>query len=267
MWITRSFVWKTICEDCVSTNSKRLLLNQLKKEIMEFLTPFYMGKSKIEERKKPDETEVTNIDTGLSDLIGRVFRNNKDYKHFNYFSEEDHTQLEFPAVIVDPIDGTKGLVRGLNECCISIAVMHDSDISNQDNFGILFNPFTGLVVTSFDEFILPPNVMKGRISGQISRSEFDSGLFPQTEHDNVSLIPKGSIALKLAYLATGACDFVFCKRDKMIWDIAAGAIICSRLGIDFYCGDEKILNLDNELFKGPFCWINPSHKDKISFLK
>ena len=67
----------------------------------------------------------------------------------------------------------------------------------------------------------------------MSRTEWDKGFFKSEELEkSICIAPKGSIALKLGYLASGSCEFVVSKQPKNIWDIAAGTILCKERGIE-----------------------------------
>ena len=94
---------------------------------------------------------------------------------FNFYCEEDHGELKFPSLILDPIDGTKGLSIGLAECSFSLGLMKSPNI--EDCWGWIFNPFTGFDICSgrslFSSFKLP----KPFLSCLVSRSEWDSGLY------------------------------------------------------------------------------------------
>lgn len=240
------------------------IFEKLKIEIINYIRPYYTGEKKSHTNLKDDGSEVTCIDLGLSDLIENFFSKIPKFAHYNYYSEEKHQSLLFPAIIVDPIDGTKGLTKGLDECSVSIAIMNSAEIADRENHAFLYNPFSGLCLNTADEFIQPPNIIDGFYCGLISRSEFSKGMFPILKFPDFILTPKGSIALKLALLAAGGCNFVVTKRKKMIWDIAAGTILCHRRNIILRNDTKEIKYLNQKLMKGPLFWGNQKILDIVS---
>ena len=181
---------------------------------------------------------------------------------FNFYSEEDHGGLEFPSLILDPIDGTQGLSRGLAECSISLAIMKNPNIDG--GWGWVFNPFTGFEICSDDPFFPAINYQESFLSCLVSRSEWDKGLYEKESSDSrVFLAPKGSIALKLGYLASGACEFVVSKKPKNIWDIAAGTILCKQRGIKLFLGKVEQNKLDAERLNAPLIWCREENFDHV----
>ncbi|MAE57985.1 MAG: hypothetical protein CME69_03835, partial [Halobacteriovorax sp.] len=66
---------------------------------------------------------------------------------------------------------------------------------------------------------------------------------------------------KLGLLAAGACDVVISTRDKNVWDIAAGILICHSRGILSKSQGEVITKIHEEKFKAIFIW---GRKDDIA---
>ena len=204
----------------------------------------------LKRHHKKDNSLVTEIDIFVSDLVKTEF---SGMDKFNFYCEEDHGELKFPSLILDPIDGTKGLSIGLAECSFSLGLMNSSNI--EDSWGWIFNPFTGFDICSGDPFFPALNYQNRFLSCLVSRSEWDSGLYKKESLDpKLFIAPKGSIALKLGYLASGACDFVISKKPKNIWDVAAGTILCKQRGIDLFMGKDKQTNLDAKRLNGPLIW-------------
>ena len=77
------------------------------------------------------------------------------------------------------------------------------------------------------------------------------------------MTPKGSIALKLGFLASGACEFVISKEPKSIWDIAAGTILCKQRGIKFYLGKVEQKSLDVKRLNFPLIWCREENLSHI----
>jgi len=183
-----------------------------------------------------------------------------------YCEEENKGIFTVPSIVLDPIDGTKELAQGFPECCMSLAMVKSMKIEDQQNWGWIFNPFTGLDIHSNCTFFSAPNYPKGKLVGFVSRSEWEKGLFSHSDWDQVILIPKGSIALKLAFLASGACDFIISKYPKNFWDIAAGTVLCARRGIQFYFQGQCQTVFSIEKYDSTLIWCRKEHFTKISQL-
>jgi myo-inositol-1(or 4)-monophosphatase len=176
---------------------------------------------------KDDKTFVTDIDLFISNLI-------KSYlpSEVCFYSEEEYSEFKYPCVILDPIDGTKELVHGIGECALSFLYLESEDLSQ--SFAWIYNPFTGFEIASDDPFTPPKTYHDSALLGLVSSSEWKKGLYTSYQSQEIILAPRGSIAFKLALLASGACDFVITKKPKNIWDIAAGTALCLQRGYKFF---------------------------------
>jgi myo-inositol-1(or 4)-monophosphatase len=236
---------------------------RIKAKILDFLTKEDLFIN-LKTQKKLDNTLVTEIDLFICKTIKSEVMSLEEFKGYHYFSEEDHSDLNFPSLILDPIDGTKGLISGHPDCSVSLALMKN-DIIDQ-GWGWIFNPFTGLDISSNHLFTKAPNIPEGKLMGLVSRSEWNRGQFQDVDQNKFSLAPKGSIALKLGLLAVGAADFVITKRKKQIWDIAAGSILCSARDIFLFDKKSQIKTLHSKIQEGPMLWCRKEHFDELKFL-
>ena len=223
---------------------------------------------KMNLKRKQDQSLVSSLDIKISKEIKKFFKKKDAFKKFNFLSEEEKGTLSFPSIILDPIDGTKEMAKGIPECVISLAIMHNSKI---DGLGMIFNPFTGFSISTHDNFINPPSTHEMALTGFISRTEFTQGFFENYDRKKITLIAKGSIAYKLGLLAAGACDFVVSQGGKNIWDIAGGTLICQKRGINCFLDGKKTDNLEKQYYKGPLLWCRESAfthiKDALCFQK
>ncbi|MDH5581015.1 MAG: hypothetical protein OEY33_03850 [Bdellovibrionales bacterium] len=225
----------------------------IKKEIINAVGDM-LAKSELDISKKEDNTLVTEIDLAVSD----IFKNQLD-SSVNFYSEEDHNKLVFPSFVLDPIDGTRELIKRIPECAVSLGYLDGKGLEH--GWGWIFNPFTGLEISCQDSFIHLEGRAEGKLHGMVSRSEWKRGIYAGYDESKLILCPKGSIAFKLALLATGAIDFVITKRPKSIWDIAAGSILCRKRGIHLYQQQQELINLTQKRYEGPLLWCRPSDKD------
>ncbi|MFZ4713008.1 MAG: inositol monophosphatase family protein [Bacteriovoracaceae bacterium] len=232
----------------LSQLQRQKIKDQLHQKLQQLMVE---GKFTPQIATKEDNSLVTEVDQFLSDII-KI----ETSESVCFFSEEDHTKLTFPAVILDPIDGTIEFAQGVPECAVSYAAMKGPDLSEASAW--IYNPFTGFEISSDSTFTLPVKINKLKYLGLVSRSEWKKGLYDSIENGPVQLSPRGSIAFKLGLLATGACDFVVSKKAKNIWDIAAGSILLHQRGFSFYEKGIKLTSLNKETYEAPLLWCRES---------
>lgn len=211
---------------------------------------------------KADHSIVTKIDLLVSSKVKKLLLPQLSGK-YTFFSEEDYDQLHFPAVVLDPIDGTKELVRGIPECTLSLAILDSPFFQGE---GWIYNPFTSFEIDNLEPFTRPWARRNRPALGFVSQSEWDDGLFQQAvQRSDFVLSPRGSMANKLFLMAVGACEFVITKRPKSLWDIAAGCLILNRQGVKFYQGRQLITSLDQVVYGGnePLIWARPECCDQV----
>jgi myo-inositol-1(or 4)-monophosphatase len=209
---------------------------------------------------KDDGSKVTNIDHYLSKQIKLLFAEDDYFKEWNYYSEEDYQDFHFPMIAIDPIDGTEELINKRPEFTISVAFMLNSTLG----FGWVFNPLTEFEMMSHErkQSLLVGALQKnGPFLGLVSRREWrhKAGQLPE----DLIIVPKGSIAFKLALLGAGACDFVYTFGDKGIWDVAAGTFICREKGIRLYFRGQEVQSFEKSIVKGPLLWCRPELLERI----
>ncbi|ATH06474.1 hypothetical protein BIY24_00505 [Halobacteriovorax marinus] len=226
----------------------------LRREVLEIVKNRLNGSSLQESlgvTKKSDFSLVTLVDKEVSDMMHVQFSDliNKEGLHF--FSEEDQKSFGFPAIILDPIDGTRELSKGLGECSVSLAIMS----SPSEGFAWLYNPFTGFELSSADTWVEPVTYNEDRLFGYVSKGDMKKGLLDHlNDVDNVTIAARGSIAFKLGLLASGACDFVYSKTPKNIWDIAAGTLLCWQRGYKLYQVGREVSSLADKKIAGELIW-------------
>ena len=210
----------------------------------------------VEASLKSDNTIVTEIDLFVSTLLKEKLQQHPEYKSYNFFSEEEFDQLIFPSAILDPIDGTRELVKGRAECAVSLALMKTPILLDPSNYGWLYNPFSGFSLDSDTPFVPSNNKSTQKLLGMVSRLEFEKGYFKNFLNidSKIEITPRGSIAFKLGLLASGGCDFVLSLSPKNIWDIAAGSVLCAQRGIKLYQNGVEITSLNEINIKGVLLW-------------
>lgn len=204
---------------------------------------------------KSDGTPVTKLDHALSNEIEQLM------KFFSpsatFYSEEKFSSWDFPLIAIDPLDGTLEYIKGRNEWAISIGVFEDE---NFEGDGWVYNPKTQEI---FSESTLAPFEKKISYRGEVSRSEWEKGLYTNKMTDKYHLEPMGSIAYKLGRLSSQKCDFVVSLRPKNIWDIAGGTLLCKKNGFKFYSQGKEVTSVE-KIYQPPLIWCHPSLFDELS---
>lgn len=254
-----------------TSNLNHQIKEEIKKIILEKFKQVFENQenfvSKLEKNTKADKTIVTAIDLFISQAVKDLLkRSGPPWSESTFYSEEDHYELSFPASIIDPIDGTIELAKGFPECAFSGAFMQSPELDDTENWGIVFNPFTGFDISSHSYFQKPIEYSKPELLGLVSRTEWNDNVFKGYQEQlsskvssslRISIIPKGSIAFKLGLLAAGSADFVVSFRPKNIWDIAAGTILCHLRGYSLFEGKNQVKSLDRQQYFPPLYWCRP----------
>ena len=199
---------------------------------------------------KSDGSPVTALDLALSDLIEEV-----SLQHlatdFTFYSEEKFDAWSFPLLALDPLDGTREYIGGRPEWALSLGFFPENKFQGE---GWIFNPKT---LETFNNDSLKPHKAKFRYHGEVSRSEWERGLFHQIESEKFKLIPMGSIAYKLGRLSAGKTDFVVSLQPKNIWDIAGGTLLCQEAGYKFYSKGKEVTHVQ-KIYSPPLIWCHES---------
>jgi myo-inositol-1(or 4)-monophosphatase len=177
---------------------------------------------------------VTDIDLAVNDLL----RERLQRPGFGWLSEEsadDPARLACSNVwVIDPIDGTRAVVKGRRDYSISAALVAEG----KPVLGVVFAP-------AREEFY---SAQKGRgaaLNGRpirVSGRETLAGARIQGDRDYLTSRrwtapwPKATIgkfqsfALRLAAVAAGTVDLAVSAKPKSEWDVAAGHLILEEAG-------------------------------------
>ena len=172
-------------------------------------------------------------DSYLSNFIINEFPND------GWLSEETvdtYERLDKDRVwIVDPLDGTKEFIEGVENFSISIALVH----KNSPVVGVVFNPATNEMFSCEKNKGVYLNGKKMSISKQnkleqssmiVSRSELKRGEWDLYKENFKSIMPIGSVAYKLAMVSAGINDTFATVAPKNEWDICAGDCLVNEAG-------------------------------------
>ncbi|WP_407570882.1 3'(2'),5'-bisphosphate nucleotidase CysQ [Deinococcus altitudinis] len=133
--------------------------------------------------------------------------------------------------IIDPIDGTSEYVKGSPDYCVSIGL----SVNGQAVLGVVLAPESDELFCG----VVGEGVWKnGKQSGFSQRPPAESVIaVSDTEHARElsryplpSMMPSGSIALKMARISAGEADATFTMSPRSEWDIAAGMALIEAAG-------------------------------------
>ena len=150
--------------------------------------------------------------------------------------------------VVDPIDGTANYFRGLNQCCVSIALMNE----NECHIGVIYDFNSDECYEAIKDHGAKLNNVSIRVSTitEKNKASLTTG-FPASESVDSSLDfledlkgwkkirMFGSAALSCAYVASGKCDF-YAEKGVYLWDFAAGICLIEEAGgkAEFFLMDD-----------------------------
>lgn len=180
-------------------------------------------------------------DYSVERLIINFLKERYDYA---IISEESYSpsdiELEEFYWIIDPIDGSMNLYKGIPFSCISIALWS----RNQPILGVIYDFIredTYMGIIGEGAWLNDQNIQVSNVTTKQS-AVLASGFPVGRRYDSKSLYTFlgqiqefkkirmfGSAAMSLAYLACGKVDAYY-EEDIMIWDIAAGAAIVKAAG-------------------------------------
>lgn len=190
----------------------------------------------VETWEKADKTPVTEADLAVDTLLReRLAEACPDYGWLSEETQENPARRSFKRVwIVDPIDGTKGFVRGTDQWCISAALVEDG----LPLLGILVNPVRGEIFEAARGAGAYCNGSKlaasvpGDVPGchlimhtSILKSKKWAKPWP-----DINLSMQTSMALRLCRVATGEADGTVVISGKSDWDLAAADLLVQEAG-------------------------------------
>lgn len=175
-----------------------------------------------------------------------------DFGADGWLSEEhpdDRTRLGRERVwIVDPLDGTREFLQGVPEYSVSIGLA----VAGEAVLGVVFNPardeiYAAAVSGERGEGaplqLDPARSLKDSYM-LAGRGEWRFGDLPPVP-EGTKLLPVGSIAYRMALLASGTGCLIFTAGRRSEWDIAAGTALLSAAGAQVTDIEGRPLRFNN----------------------
>ena len=208
--------------------------------------------------EKSDDNPLTLADLESDRAIGARLR--AAFPKDSILSEEtvdDASRLGNERVwIVDPMDGTKEFTKRIPELGVSIALV----VRGEPVVGVIFNPVADGCVWASQGAGTFRNGARVHVSSVTqlgdavviaSRTEISRDQFAPYEGWFRELRPLGSIAWKLACIASGEGDLNVSVAPKNEWDVCAGDVLVREAGgvyVDFD-GARRIYNQPKTLIE------------------
>lgn len=195
---------------------------------------------------------VTEADIAVDRLLhDRLIGPNPGDGWLSEESEDDLARLGKSRVwIVDPIDGTRSFAEGLPEFTISVALVEDG----APVVGVVLNPATDELFAAVRGGGASLNGAPIRATGRdglegaaVVASRFESRRRRFTELlPSVEVTTIGSLAYKLALVASGRYDGYLSWRRTHDWDIAGAAVLLAEAGGKLTDADGRPIALNRE---------------------
>ena len=207
----------------------------------------FLNKNKLEE-KEIHEEEGRDIKLIIDQDTEKLIRASLQVTDIQILGEEYGGDIaDGKYWVIDPIDGTANYFRGLDECCVSIALMENDEAL----IGIIYNFNNDQMYTAVKDQGAFLNNTKISVSDIASKDKasITTG-FPASEtiESSMNFLEDlkgwkkvrmfGSAALSCAYVASGKCDY-YSEKGVYIWDIAAGICLVKEAG---GCADFKLID-------------------------
>jgi myo-inositol-1(or 4)-monophosphatase len=200
----------------------------------------FLNKSKSDEKEVYKE-EGRDIKLIIDQDTEKLIRSSLQKTNLEILGEEYGGAISKEKFwVIDPIDGTANYFRGLDECCVSIALME----GNKALIGVIYNFNNDQLYTAIKNHGAFLNDKKISVSDidKKNKASITTG-FPASESIETSMQflndlkgwkkirMFGSAALSCAYVASGKCDF-YAEKGVYLWDFAAGICLVKEAGGD-----------------------------------
>ena len=202
--------------------------------------------------EKSEDNPLTLADLESDRVIGEHLR--AAFPKDAILSEEtvdDPSRLANDRVwIVDPVDGTKEFTKRIPEFGVSIALT----VRGEPVVGVILNPAAGCAVWAsqgdgtFRDGTRVRVSEKARLEDAVviaSRTEISRDQFAPYDGWFAELRPVGSIAWKLACIASGEGDLNISVAPKNEWDVCAGDVLVREAG-GIYVGFDRTTRRYNQ---------------------
>lgn len=240
------------------------LLNDVAREAGDIALKFFRASNEVWMKK--GNSPVSEADLAVNEYLLEKLRSARpDYGWMSEENEDDQSRLNHRRTfIVDPIDGTRGFIDGVDEWCISVAVVED----NEPVAGILHAPALGDTYCATGDTASTLNGSQISVSTtmpvkSVTASRKLNELFKQAYSDTIDVIDYiPSLALRVAMVANGKIDAALARSGANDWDVAAADLILFQAGGNLSDIKGKKLSYNREEVRVPALIAAGQHAHK-----
>lgn len=195
----------------------------------------YWGRP-IERQRKADGSAVTEADHAVDALLAARLRGARPcYGWLSEESAEHRSRIGASRVwVVDPIDGTRAFIQGLDDWTVGIALIEDG----VPVLAALVNPVRD---ETYEARAGEGAFLNGRRLCTSEQSALEGAKLVVPEHllkssrwrrpwPPVKRVWVNSILYRMALVASATADATFALTPKWDWDVAAGALLVQEAG-------------------------------------
>jgi myo-inositol-1(or 4)-monophosphatase len=213
----------------------------------------------VEHRMKDGGDPVTEADLALNDVLHRILPQPGEGWLSEETADSDERLGRERLWVVDPLDGTKEIVSGIPEWCVSIALVENGRpvaggirIPARD-LTIVGGVGEGVTVNGEAARTRTRETLDG-IEVLASRSEVKRGEWERYADAPFRVQPMGSVAAKMGLVAAGLSDATWTLVPKHEWDVAGGTALILAAGGDVWRldGSKPRFNQPKPRFDGLF---------------
>jgi myo-inositol-1(or 4)-monophosphatase len=214
--------------------------------VMDLVSRF--GRSKMAVTYSDTGDPTTALDGAINQMLLRILPIH-DEGWLSEDSKDDLKRLYASRVwVVDPIDGTREFVNDIPEWCVSVGLIEGQCAVA----GGVLNPSTGeMFLGSVEDGLEIINPTKPTQSSAenlprmlVSRREHEEGKWTRFHSPELEIKPVGSIAYRLALVASGSAAATCTFEPRSEWDVAGGvALLHAASGrVQTSTGDTVLFN-------------------------
>lgn len=210
---------------------------------------------------KPDGSPVSDADIETQETLLGILRDARP--HYGWMAEEDaDRRVEKRIFVVDPIDGTRGFLRGERYWSVVAAVVEDG------------RPIAAVVAAPALGAVFAASIGHGAEKNDVPLKVADGATLknamvamPTALYREGSVMASGvtrapvlpSLAMRLMNVAQGRFDAVIAKAGAHHWDLAAPDLILCEAGGVFTALSGDVLRYDTmDTSHGPIVAAAPS---------
>lgn len=185
----------------------------------------------LEVTYKTDGQPVTNIDHAVEGMILEFL--SKHYPNDCVVSEEQPDSSKRLAAeriwLVDPIDGTRSLLKRSPEFSISIALLEHEQLV----MAMVYNPMLDTLCwfEKGQKRVMHKGLLPTESSSPVVLTSHQHYKLLSRQLTNMTCRPVGSIAQRMALTAAGLADATVGVYDMHEWDVAAGSLLAKTAGL------------------------------------